>query len=68
MSALNNYYKNLPDYYPTMYLDGYMPQQIFAAAHRTIIKRLQQQQQEQQERETQAVPTEIIIKSEVKLK
>lgn len=62
---LNDYYKNLPDYYPTMYLDGYTPQQIFAAAHRTIIKRLQQQQQE---REMQAVPTEIIIKSEVKLK
>lgn len=61
---LNDYYKNLPDYYPTMYLDGYTPQQIFAASHRTIIKRLQ----EQQEREMQAVPTEIIIKSEVKLK
>ena len=24
-------YRNLPDYYDTMYLDGFTPQQIYAA-------------------------------------
>jgi starvation-inducible outer membrane lipoprotein len=29
---------NLPDYYPSMYLDGYEPWQIMQAAHTTMIK------------------------------
>ena len=28
----------LPDYYDTMYMDGYKPYEIIEAAHRTMIK------------------------------
>lgn len=31
----------LPDYYPTMYLDGYMPEEIWVAQHNTMIKRFE---------------------------
>ena len=35
---LDAYHKNLPDYYPYMYLDGYTPEQIMEAMHRTVRK------------------------------
>ena len=35
---LDNYHKNLPEYYPYMYLDGYTPEQIMEAMHRTMRK------------------------------
>lgn len=31
----------LPDYYPTMYLDGYTPEEIWVAQHNTMIKRFE---------------------------
>ena len=30
---------NIPEYYDTMYLDGFKPWQIMAAAHKTMIQR-----------------------------
>lgn len=38
---LDEYHKNLPDYYPYMYLDGYTPEQIMEAMHRTMRKEWQ---------------------------
>ena len=35
---MDEYHKNLPDYYPYMYLDGYTPEQIMEAMHRTVRK------------------------------
>lgn len=35
---IDEYFKNLPDYYDTMYLDGYTPEQIMEAKHRSIRK------------------------------
>ena len=37
---------DLPEYYDTMYLDGYSPVQIMLAAHRTQYKRYQEQNQQ----------------------
>lgn len=34
---LSNYYDKLPDYYPTMYQDGYTPEQIMYAAKRGML-------------------------------
>ena len=31
MSVAENYNKNTPEYYDTMYLDGYTPQEIYQA-------------------------------------
>ena len=50
----------IPDYYDTMYLDGYKPWQIIEAAHNSIIK-------EHEKREDNA-PSQIHITSEVKTK
>lgn len=49
--------RKTPEYYPTMYLDGYSPEQIMAAKHKQML-------QAQTEDDTM----EIIIKSEVKTK
>lgn len=38
MSLLNNYYKNVPEYYKTMYIDGYSPEQILHAARQKMIR------------------------------
>lgn len=39
-------FDKLPDYYPTMYLDGYTPEQILLAAHRTFAKEYDAKQKE----------------------
>ena len=36
---IDEYHKNLPDYYDTMYLDGYTPEQIMEAKHRSMRKK-----------------------------
>ena len=35
---IDSYHKNLPDYYASMYLDGYTPEQIMEAKHRSMRK------------------------------
>ena len=51
----------LPDYYDTMYLDGYKPWEIVEAAHRTIIKEYEARRQEQ-------APLDVNFNVEVKQK
>lgn len=41
------YDKKIPDYYPTMYMDGYTPEQILHAARRGIIQRHRERKVEQ---------------------
>ena len=38
MSLLNNYYENVPEYYNTMYMDGYSPEQILHTARQKMIR------------------------------
>ena len=38
----------LPDYYPTMYLDGYTPEEIWVAQHNTMLKRFKTMQSEKE--------------------
>ncbi|MBQ3194087.1 MAG: hypothetical protein IJB59_11045 [Oscillospiraceae bacterium] len=40
--------KKIPDYYPTMYLDGYTPEQILHAARRGMIQRHREHNAEQE--------------------
>ncbi len=54
--------KPLPDYYDFMYLDGYTPDEVMVAHHRTMMKRFNAQ------REAQSLPAEIKISSEIKIK
>ena len=38
--------RQIPDYYPTMYQDGYKPYEILEAAHNSIIKQYMERQEE----------------------
>ena len=38
--------RQIPDYYPTMYLDGYKPYEILEAASNSIIKQYMERQEE----------------------
>lgn len=58
MTIADYYNRKIPEYYPTMYLDGYTPQQILIAAHKRILNEYQDSQQ----------VNEIKITSEVKVK
>lgn len=59
---LELYGKVLPDYYDTMYLDGYTPEQILEALSRTMTKRDLARQWEQE------AISDIKITSEVRVK
>ena len=41
------YDRMIPDYYPTMYMDGYTPDQILHAVRRGMIQRYQERKAEQ---------------------
>ena len=58
MSLLDYYNRNIPDYYPTMFLDGYSSQQIWTARRRDIFKRLAERDKE----------NEVKIRTEIKIK
>ena len=55
MSVAENYNKNTPEYYDTMYLDGYTPQEIYQA-HR---KRMLDKVNEEKESPTVEIVSEI---------
>ena len=38
MNIQEQYFKGVPDYYPSMYLDGYTPQQIMYAVRNKMIR------------------------------
>lgn len=50
----------IPDYYPTMYQDGYTPTEIMYANHKSMRKKLREISDSQ--------PMEVHITSEVKVK
>ena len=57
--------KHIPDYYPTMYQDGWKPYEILEAAHNSIIK----QHMERQEADTPTdEPMNVRFQGEVKKK
>lgn len=57
MTPYDYFQRKTPDYYPSMYLDGYSPAQIFAAHHSQMLQQFEDDD-----------TTEIIIKSEVNTK
>ena len=46
---INQFHKNLPEYYDSMYLDGYTPEQIMEAHHRSMVKKYYADQKRKQE-------------------
>ena len=61
---MNHYYngKRLPEYYDTMYLDGYSGDEVYVAFHRSMQKRVSEMQAEKED------ITNINMKSEIKIK
>lgn len=41
-SLLEQHNRRIPDYYPTMYLDGFTPEQIMYAAKRQMYREIQE--------------------------
>ena len=68
MTLYEYYDRKIPDYYPTMYLDGYSPEQIMYAAHRKIRQEYEARKAERMaEVEAMEIP-EVKITSEVRIK
>lgn len=60
--------RKIPDYYPTMYKDGYSPEQILHAARRKILREHEARQAAKgAEAEAMEIP-EVKITSEVRIK
>ena len=38
MTLVDYYDRQIPEYYPTMYMDGYTPEQILHAVHRKMVR------------------------------
>ena len=64
MKTRNPYRREIPEYYDTMYQDGFEPWEIVAAAHKTMWKEAEARRQEAEPPEEYTVN----IKSEVKVK
>ncbi len=62
MSLIDDYFKDVPEYYDSMCMDGYTPEQIRYARH----KKMNRQQAEQEELADSV--DSVKIKSEVKIK
>ena len=68
MTLFDYYDSKIPDYYPTMYMDGYTPEQIMYSAHRNMIRAYEARKADQQaEAEANEIPNVKII-SEVKIR
>ena len=68
MSLGEIYDRQIPDYYDTMYLDGYTPDQISYAMHRKMVLEIEARRAAKQaEAEENEIPTMKIV-SEVKIK
>ena len=42
MSLLEQHNRRIPDYYPTMYMDGFSPEEIMYAAKRQMYRQVQE--------------------------
>lgn len=57
--------RKVPGYYPTMYLDGFSPDEILHAHHQTMLRQIQEREAQRQEMEEIGA---FKIISEVKVK
>ena len=68
MTLLENYHKDVPEYYDYMYLDGYSPEQILHAAHKKMMRQVEEREAAKRaEAEANEIPNVKII-SEVKIR
>ena len=68
MTLYEYYDRKIPDYYDTMYLDGYSPEQILHAARRKILQEHEAREVAKRAEAEASVIPEVKITSEVKLR
>ena len=68
MNYYDWYTRNIPEYYNTMYLDGYTPYEIIQAAHKSVMRRYEERKAMQEAMQIENEITEIKVTSEVKVK
>ena len=68
MSLMDYYFRDIPEYYDTMYMDGYTPEQIMHAAHKKMQRMYEARRAAQRAAaEENEIPNVKII-SEVKIR
>ncbi len=68
MSLMDYYNRQIPEYYDTMYMDGYTPEQILHAAHKKMMREYEERKATQRaEAEANEIPNVKIV-SEVKIR
>ena len=68
MSLMDYYNRQIPEYYDTMYMDGYTPEQIMHAAHKKMQRMYEEREvTKRAEAEANEIPNVKII-SEVKIR
>ena len=68
MSLSDYYNRQIPEYYDTMYMDGYTPEQIMHAAHKKMQRMYEEREAAKRaEAEANEIPNVKII-SEVKIR
>ena len=68
MTLISDFHKNVPEYYDSMYLDGYTPEQIMHAAHKKM-QRMYEDRKAAQRAEAEANEIHNVkIISEVKIR
>ena len=68
MTLAEYYNRQIPEYYPTMYMDGYEPYQILHAARRKILQEHEAREVAKRAEAEASVIPEVKITSEVKLR
>ena len=71
MDEMMQFGRRIPEYYPSMYLDGYTPYEILHATRRKMYQEYQEREEAKrrakEEKEQEAIPV-FTIKSVVKIK
>lgn len=68
MSLADYYNRNIPEYYDTMYMDGYTPDQIMTAFRKKMQREYEAREAQKQAEAEQNEVWNVKITSEVKLK
>lgn len=45
MTIADNYFKHVPDYYPSMHLDGYKPEEIYYAVRKKMFQKYEERKE-----------------------
>ena len=68
MSLIDQYFNNIPEYYNTMYMDGYTPEQIMYAARKKMLRMYEEREAAKRAKEEENEIPSVKIVSEVKIK